>query len=32
MIKVGWNSVFDIYVMASDFRPETKYNDDILKF
>ena len=29
MIKVGWDSVLDIYVMASDFRPGTEYNDGI---
>ena len=32
MIKVGWDSVLDIYVMASDFRPGTEYNDGISKF
>ena len=31
MIKVGWDSIFDIYVMAFHFRQETKYNYDILK-
>jgi len=35
MIKVGWDSVldrYDIYVMTSDFRPGTEYNDGISKF
>jgi len=32
MVKVVWDSVLDIYVMASDFRPGTEYNDGISKF
>ena len=35
IFSIGWDSVldrYDIYVMTSDFRPGTEYNDGISKF